>query len=134
MKTTNDNTVREVVFTTDAPAPVGPYSQANRVGNMVFVSGQLGLRPGEKQLAETLEEQTELALANLVSVLRAAGLGPEHVVKTTCFLADMGDFPAFNTIYGGLFCENPPARSCFAVKTLPLGALVEIEAIAIAAG
>lgn len=127
-----NRTEREVIFTTSAPAPVGPYSQANRVGNMVFVSGQLGFVPGEKKLAATVEEQTELALSNLVKVLQAAGLGPENVVKTTCFLADMEDFPAFNRVYGGLFCENPPARSCFAVKTLPLGALVEVEAIAVA--
>ena len=131
MKPTNDKPDREVIFTAHAPAPAGPYSQANRVGNMVFVSGQLGFVPGEKALAATVEEQTELALTNLVKVLEAAGLGPDNVVKTTCFLADMGDFSAFNKIYGGLFCENPPARSCFAVKTLPLGALVEIEAIAV---
>lgn len=133
MATTNnsDSTDRQVVFTDAAPAPVGPYSQAVRAGRTVYVSGQLGFVPGEKTLAGTVEEQTELALANLVSVLKAAGLGPEHVVKTTCFLADMGDFPAFNAIYGGLFCESPPARSCFAVKELPLGALVEIEAVAV---
>jgi 2-iminobutanoate/2-iminopropanoate deaminase len=123
-------TTKEIVFTDKAPAPVGPYSQANKVGNLLFVSGQLGLKPGDKALAPTLEEQTELALQNLVSVLKAAGLGPEHVVKTTCFLADIADFSAFNAIYGTVFTENPPARSCFAVKDLPLGALVEIEAIA----
>lgn len=123
-------THREMIFTDNAPAPVGPYSQANRVANLVFVSGQLGFKPGEKTLAPTLEEQTSLALKNLVGVLRAAGLGPENVVKTTCFLADMADFPAFNTIYGETFSDAPPARSCFAVKELPLGALVEIEAIA----
>ncbi|MEX2443775.1 MAG: Rid family detoxifying hydrolase [Alkalispirochaeta sp.] len=123
-------TNREIVFTDRAPAPVGPYSQANRVGNLAFVSGQLGLKPGEKTLAPTMEEQTELALSNLVSVLKEAKLGPENVVKTTCFLADMADFPTFNEIYGNTFAENPPARSCFAVKSLPLGALVEIEAIA----
>ncbi|MFP4303133.1 MAG: RidA family protein [Alkalispirochaetaceae bacterium] len=121
---------KEILFTEGAPAPVGPYSQANKVGNLLFVSGQLGLRAGEKTLEPTLEEQTKLALENLMSVLNAAGLGPEHVVKTTCFLADIADFPAFNEVYGTVFAENPPARSCFAVKDLPLGAKVEIEAIA----
>lgn len=130
MANRESNPEKKVIFTAAAPAPVGPYSQAIRAGDMVFVSGQLGFVPGEKTLAATVEEQTELALANLVKVLKAAGLGPEHVVKTTCFLADMGDFPAFNKVYGSLFCEHPPARSCFAVKTLPLGALVEVEAIA----
>ncbi len=123
-------TNKEIIFTDKAPAPVGPYSQANKVGNLLFISGQLGLKAGEKTLAPTLEEQTSLALENLVSILREAGLGPEHVVKTTCFLADIADFPAFNGIYGKTFTDNPPARSCFAVKDLPLGARVEIEAIA----
>ena len=130
----NDGAKREVVFTDSAPAPVGPYSQANRVGNTIYVSGQLGLKPGEKTLASTLEEQTELALANLVNVLKTAGAGPEHVVKTTCFLADMADFPAFNKIYGTVFSQDPPARSCFGVKELPLGAKVEIEAVAVVPG
>ena len=123
-------TNREILFTERAPAPVGPYSQANRIGNLVFVSGQLGLEPGEKTLAPSIEEQTKVALSNLVSVLHEAKLGPEHIVKTTCFLADMADFAAFNEIYGRIFADAPPARSCFAVKALPLGALVEIEAIA----
>ncbi|MFW6338912.1 MAG: RidA family protein, partial [Alkalispirochaetaceae bacterium] len=99
---------KEILFTEGAPAPVGPYSQANKVGNLLFVSGQLGLRAGEKTLEPTLEEQTKLALENLMSVLKAAGLGPEHVVKTTCFLADIADFPAFNEVYGTVFAENPP--------------------------
>jgi 2-iminobutanoate/2-iminopropanoate deaminase len=121
---------KEVIFTDKSPAPVGPYSQAVRRGELVFVSGQLGFLPGEKTLAPTVEEQARLALGNLVTVLNAAGLGPEHVVKTTCFLADMADFPAFNGVYAEVFSSEPPARSCFAVKALPLGALVEIEAIA----
>ena len=121
---------KEVIFTDKSPAPVGPYSQAIRRGELVFVSGQLGFLPGEKTLAPTVEEQARFALGNLVTVLKAAGLGPEHVVKTTCFLADMADFSAFNGVYGEVFSSEPPARSCFAAKGLPLGALVEIEAIA----
>jgi 2-iminobutanoate/2-iminopropanoate deaminase len=97
---------------------------------MLFVSGQLGMdTTGE--LASGVEEQTRLSLKNLVAILEDAGTSPQQVVKTTCFLANMDDFPTFNRIYGEVFTDDPPARSCIAVKTLPKNALVEVEAIAI---
>lgn len=97
---------------------------------MLFVSGQLGMDPATAEPAAGVEAQTRLVLKNLVAILEDAGSSPAQVVKTTCFLADMGDFPTFNAIYGEIFAEDPPARSCIAVKTLPKDALVEIEAIA----
>lgn len=124
------NTPRTTIRSERAPAPVGPYSQAVHSGGMLFVSGQLGMHPATGKLAAGVEEQTRLALKNLEAILQDAGSSPEQVVKTTCFLADMDDFPRFNAIYGEMFSTDPPARSCIAVKTLPKNALVEVEAIA----
>lgn len=121
---------REVISTPDAPAAIGPYSQAVGTSGLLFCSGQLGLDPVTMELAEGLQAQVSRALENLSAVLRAAGSGPSSVIKTTVFLADMDDFPAMNEIYAGYFTENPPARSTVAVKTLPKNALFEIEAIA----
>lgn len=121
------------VATDKAPAAIGPYSQAIKVGEMVFTSGQIGIDPATGEITgKNIAEQTEQVMKNLCEVLRAAGSAPELVVKTTCFLANIGDFAAFNEIYGKYF-EGKPARSCVAAAALPKGALVEVEAIALLA-
>lgn len=120
----------EKVSTQNAPAAIGPYSQAIKVGEMVFTSGQIPLDPKTGTIVgENVTEQTEQVMKNLGAVLSAAGSGYEKAVKTTCFLADMNDFAAFNAVYAKYF-TTCPARSCVAVKTLPKGALVEVEVIA----
>ena len=118
-------------ITTDkAPAAIGPYSQAVVVGNMVYTSGQIALDPATGNLAgDCIVCQTEQVMKNLGEVLAAAGSSYEKAIKTTCFLADMADFAAFNEIYGKYF-TGKPARSCVAAKALPKGALVEVEVIA----
>lgn len=123
---------REVVETDQAPAPVGPYSQAIRVDSSVFTAGQLGVDPDTGKLAEGgIQEQTRQALQNLAAVLGAAGTSLGNVVKTTVFLADLDHFAAMNQVYAEFFPEGPPARSAIQVARLPLDALIEIEAIAI---
>ncbi len=120
----------EKVSTQNAPAAIGPYSQAIKVGDMLFTSGQIPLDPATGlMVGESITEQTEQVMKNLGAVLSAAGSGYEKAVKTTCFLADMNDFAAFNAVYAKYF-TTCPARSCVAVKTLPKGALVEVEVIA----
>ncbi|MDR0506527.1 MAG: RidA family protein [Dysgonamonadaceae bacterium] len=123
--------MKQAISTNNAPAAIGPYSQAIRTGNMVFLSGQLGINPENGEfVSESVTEQTEQVFQNMKAVLKAVGLSLAHVVKTTVFLADISDFAAMNEVYARHF-ENPyPARSAFAVKTLPKNALVEIEAIA----
>ena len=121
---------REIIHTDHAPAAVGPYSQAVKTGMLVFTAGQIGLDPQSGKLASGLEAQTRQVLANLEAVLTAAGSDMAHIIKTTIFLTDMADFGTVNAIYGGAFAAEPPARSTVAVAALPLGALVEIEAIA----
>ena len=119
------------IATEKAPAAIGPYSQAVVVGNLVYTSGQIAIDPTVGDIVATdIKGQTEQVMKNLVAVLAAAGSSPEKVVKTTCFLADIGDFAAFNAVYGKYFSEKP-ARSCVAVAALPKGALVEVEAIAL---
>ncbi len=118
------------IYTEKAPAAIGPYSQAMVVGDLVFTSGQIPLDPQTGNLVEgSIQEQTHRVCQNLEAVLLAAGSGFDRVIKTTCFLADMNDFSAFNEIYASYFTSKP-ARSCVAVKTLPKGALVEVEVIA----
>ena len=120
----------EIIHSDHAPAALGPYSQAIRTGGLVFCSGQLGLDPAKGKMAgDTVEAQAEQACRNVESVLIAAGLSLTDVVKTTCFLADMGDFAAFNGVYAKYF-TGKPARSSFAVKGLPSGGLCEIEVVA----
>ncbi|HOP25848.1 MAG TPA: RidA family protein [Candidatus Sabulitectum sp.] len=121
--------VKKSVFTERAPAPVGPYSQAVVSGGLVFASGQLGMRPGERPEG-SVEEQARIALENLDYVLRAAGSGMDCVLKVTVFLRSMNDFQAVNSIYGEFFREPYPARAAFEVSRLPLDAAVEIEAVA----
>lgn len=118
------------VATETAPAAIGPYSQAIVCGDMVFTSGQIPINPASGNIeAVTIEEQAEQVMKNLGEVLKAAGSSFEKAVKTTCFLADMGDFAAFNGVYAKYFTTKP-ARSCVAVKTLPKNVLVEVEVIA----
>ncbi len=120
----------ETVIAPKAPAAIGPYSAAVKTGNLVFTSGQLPADPATGNLVEGVAAQTEQAIRNLAAVLEAAGSGLDKVVKTTCFLADMGDFAVFNEVYARLFGDHKPARSAVAVKALPKGALVEIECVA----
>jgi 2-iminobutanoate/2-iminopropanoate deaminase len=121
----------QAIHTQDAPAAVGPYSQAIKIDQLVFTSGQLGIIPESGELPEGSEPQTRQALANLAAVLAAAGSGMDRIVKTTIFLANMADFGTVNAIYAEAFDATPPARSTVEVAALPLGGLVEIEAIAL---
>jgi len=123
--------MRKIVATTKAPAAIGPYAQANVLGNMVFTSGQLGLDPVTGNFVEGgIKEQTKQALENLKAVLEEAGSGMENVIKTTCFLKDMNDFAAMNEVYAGFFEGEYPSRSAVQVAKLPKDGMVEIEAIA----
>lgn len=123
---------KEIIETGDAPQAVGAYSQATAAGPLVFCSGSLGLIPGSKEFAgDTVEEQTKQAMDNIAAVLEEAGSGLEMILKTTVYLKDMKDFGDFNRIYGSYFEDEPPARAAFQVAALPLGALIEIEAIAL---
>lgn len=124
---------KEIVRTDRAPAPFqgAPYNQAVCVGELVFVAGQLGLRPGETEMVgEMIAEQTEQVMANLRAILEEAGSGLDKLVKTTVFLQDLGDFAGMNEVYATHVGDRPPARSTVEVGALPSGALVEIEAIA----
>ena len=120
----------KVIYTKNAPDAIGPYSQGIITGNLLFTSGQIAINPATGAVeAATIEEQTEQVCKNIGALLEAAGASYENVIKTTCFLADMGDFAAFNAIYGKYFVSKP-ARSCVAVKTLPKNVLCEVEVIA----
>lgn len=120
----------KTINTKDAPAAIGPYSQAIAAGNILFTSGQIPLDPKTNEVAgDNIEDQTEQVMKNIGAVLKAAGTDFKKVIKTTCFLSDMADFAAFNKIYAGYFALKP-ARSCVAVKALPKGVLVEVEVIA----
>lgn len=118
-----------IISTTQAPAAIGPYSQGMILGNLVFTSGQLPIDVATGMMPDGITAQAEESCKNVVAILHQAGTGPEKVIKTTCFLADMKDFAAFNAVYAKYFTGNP-ARSCVAVRELPKGALCEIEAIA----
>ncbi len=123
--------MRQVISTEAAPAAAGPYSQAIRTGDLVFTAGQLGLDPVSGEfVANDVAGQAERALQNLEAILRAADSGMDRLVKVTVYLADIGDWPAVNEVYARLVPEPFPARSAFAVRDLPKGALVEIEAVA----
>jgi 2-iminobutanoate/2-iminopropanoate deaminase len=127
------NWERTVIATDRAPGAVGPYSQGIRIGNLVYTAGQIPLDPATGKLVEGgIENQTRRVLENLRAVLEAGGASLKSVVKTTVFLQDMGDFGAMNGVYAQYFSANPPARSAVQVGALPLGARVEIEAIALA--
>lgn len=120
----------EIIYTNNAPEAIGPYSQAVKVGNLVFTSGQIAINPATGNIeADTIEAQTEQVCKNLTEVLKTAGTDITKAVKTVCFLSDMDNFAKFNEIYGKYF-TGKPARSCVAVKTLPKNVLVEVDVIA----
>ena len=122
--------MKEKIETQKAPAAIGPYAQGVMVEGFLFASGQLPVNPDTGLLAgATIEEQAEQSMKNVGAVLEAAGMTYENVVKTTCFLSDMGNFAAFNEVYGR-YCTGKPARSCVAVREIPKGALCEVEVIA----
>lgn len=123
---------RRIISTKHAPAAVGPYSQAVRVGKLIYTAGQIALDPASGKLVDgDITQQTEQALLNLQAVLKAADSSLKRVVKTTVFLQDIGDFAAMNAVYSQFFSQAPPARSAVQVAALPLGAQVEIEAVAV---
>lgn len=123
--------MNQSIHTPNAPAAIGPYSQAVQAGNLVFVSGQLPIDPATGEFAgATIGEQTRQSLTNIRSILEAAGYTMNDVVKTTVLLADIGDFAPMNRVYAEFFTDNKPARAAFAVRDIPKGALVEIEAVA----
>ena len=123
--------MKKVISTPNAPAAIGPYSQAIQVGNLIYTSGQIPIDPATGQLVEGgVKEQTRQSLSNIQAILQEAGLTMTSVVKTTVFMADMADFADMNSIYAEFFTEPYPARSAVAVKTLPKNALVEIEVVA----
>lgn len=119
-----------VISTEKAPGAIGSYSQGFEVNSVIYTSGQIPVNPADGSIAEGIEAQAEQSCKNVGAILEAAGSGFDKVFKTTCFLADMGDFGAFNEVYARYFTSKP-ARSCVAVKTLPKGVLCEIEAIAV---
>ena len=119
-----------VIHTDNAPAAIGPYCQAQKIGNFVFTSGQLGINPETGKLAEGITEQARASMNNIGAILKEAGTDYSHIVKTTIFLKDLNDFKAVNEIYATFFEGVFPARSCFQVAKLPLDGLIEIEAVA----
>ena len=122
----------KTVQTTNAPAAIGPYSQAIETDGYVFTSGQIPINPATGEVeGKTIEEQTEQVMKNIGALLEASGLTFANVVKTTCFLADLNDFAAFNAVYAKYFPNEAPARSCFAVAGLPKGAKLEVETICV---
>lgn len=123
----------KVIETANAPGAIGPYSQGFVVNGFVYTSGQIPVNPHDGTIGNSIKDQTEQSCRNVGAILEEAGSGFEHVFKTTCFLADMADFAAFNEVYANYFTSKP-ARSCVAVKELPKGVLCEIEAIAVFPG
>ena len=121
---------KNIISTTNAPGAIGPYSQGITVGDFVFTSGQIPVNPATGEIPEGIAAQAEQSCKNVAAILEAAGVTMENVVKTTCFLAEMGDFAAFNEVYAQYF-PSKPARSCVAAKDLPKGVLCEIEAVAV---
>jgi 2-iminobutanoate/2-iminopropanoate deaminase len=122
--------MKETISTKNAPAAVGPYSQAIKYGNLLFISGQIPLDPKTGTLVGgDIEVQTRMVLENIKAVLEASGMTVENILKCTCFLKDMGDFERFNAVYNTYFAENPPARECVEVARLPKDVSVEVSAI-----
>ena len=123
--------MKKIISTTNAPAAIGPYSQAAEAGGLIFISGQLPIDPATGNMAPSeIKAQTEASLKNIEGILKAEGLTMQNVVKTTVFMADLGQFAQMNAAYADFFAANPPARATVEVKALPKAALVEIEAIA----
>ena len=123
--------MKKIIATTNAPAAIGPYSQAIEYNGMVYASGQLPVNPATGEVeSDNIEGQADQSLKNVGAILKEAGLDYSNVIKTTCFLADIADFAKFNEVYSRYFKEEAPARSCVAVKDLPKGVLCEVEVIA----
>lgn len=123
--------MKKVIATTNAPAAIGPYSQAIEYNGMVYASGQIPVNPATGEVeSDNIEGQADQSLKNVGAILKEAGLDYSNVIKTTCFLADIADFAKFNEVYSHYFKEEAPARSCVAVKDLPKGVLCEVEVIA----
>jgi 2-iminobutanoate/2-iminopropanoate deaminase len=123
--------MKKIISTNKAPAAIGPYSQAVEADGLIFISGQLPIDPATGVMAPAeIEAQTEAVIRNLEGILKSEGLGLENILKTTVFMADLGQFARMNEVYGKFFAKNPPARATVEVKALPKAALVEIEAIA----
>ncbi len=122
--------MKKVICSSNAPQAVGPYSQAVEAGGLLFISGQLPVDPSSGRMPAPIEEQTRQCFANIGAILTEAGYGLEHIVKATVLLADMDDFAAMNGVYAGFFESDMPARVCYQVAKLPMGAMVEIETIA----
>jgi len=124
--------MKKIINTPQAPAAIGPYSQAVEANGMLFISGQVPIDPGTGKLVEGgITEQTEQVMKNIGAILKEAGYNFSDVIKSTCLLSDMGNFKAMNEVYGKYYPENPPARAALAVKELPLGVMIEIETIAV---
>ena len=123
--------MNKIIATKNAPAAIGPYSQAVLAGNTLYISGQLPIVPETGAMPSDIQAQTEQSLRNIGAILEEAGMGYKDVVKSTCLLANISDFAAMNEVYAKFYPTNSPARAAFAVKDLPKGALVEIEAIAV---
>ncbi len=124
--------MKQVIHTKKAPNAIGPYSQAIKAGNTLYISGQVPMNPATGKVVEGgITEQTEQVMQNIAAILEEAGYTFKDVVKSTCLLSDMKNFAGMNEVYGKYYSENPPARAAFAVKELPLSVLVEIETIAV---
>lgn len=123
--------MKKIIYTTDAPEALGPYSQATEINGMLFISGQVPINPATGKVVEgDITAQTEQVMENISAILKEAGYSFSDVVKSTCLLSDMANFGAMNAVYGKYYSENPPARAAFAVKELPLSVMIEIETIA----
>jgi len=124
--------MRRIISTKNAPAAIGPYSQAIEVNGTLYISGQVPIDPSTGKIVEGgITDQTRQVMKNIGAILEAAGYFYSDVVKSTCLLSNMADFKAMNEVYGACYSENPPARAAFAVKDLPLGAMIEIETVAV---
>jgi 2-iminobutanoate/2-iminopropanoate deaminase len=123
--------MKKVIFTELAPKAIGPYSQAIEVNGTLYISGQIPIIPATGLMPEGIKEQTKQVMENIGAILKAAGYSYTNVVKSTCLLSDMDNFKAMNEVYGEYYKENPPARAAYGVVKLPLGALIEIETIAV---
>ncbi|MGC9330558.1 MAG: RidA family protein [Bacteroidales bacterium] len=123
--------MKKIHQTNKAPKAIGPYSQAVEINGMLFISGQVPVKPETGKIPEGIEAQTKQVMENIGAILNEAGYSFDDVIKSTCLLSDMNNFKAMNEIYGSYYAQNPPARAAFAVKELPLGVLVEIETIAV---
>ena len=124
--------MKKIIITDQAPKAIGPYSQAVEAGNTLYISGQVPINPVTGKIeTSNIKDQTEQVMKNIEAILKTAGYSFENVVKSTCLLSDISNFSAMNEVYGKYYYQNPPARAAFAVKDLPLGALIEIETIAV---